>query len=105
MNIFYQYGIVLIIAIMTFGFRYLPFIIKNPFQKNSIFEDIKTYLPASIMFLLVIYSLKETNFKTPDYGIKEILATVTTTFMHVRYRNVLLSIGIGTLAYILLKYL
>lgn len=57
------------------------------------------------MLLLVVYSLKETNFEAPEYGIKEILATMTVTFIHVRYRNVLLSIGIGTLAYVLLQYL
>lgn len=90
-------------ALVTAALRFLPFLI---FGENRKTPPVITYLgrvlPFSIMGMLVVYCLKDMTFSAAPFGIPEIIGCATVAGLHIRKRNTLLSIGIGTVVYMLL---
>lgn len=103
MTIYSSYLIVVVVALITFKLRLLPFIFGNIIEKNNTLKYIKNYLPASIMLILVIYTLKDINYKLPPYGLNELNSILLIVILHLRYRNALLSMISGTVFYILMS--
>lgn len=95
--------IVLVGALVTAATRFLPFLIFGSSRKTP---DIIVYLgkvlPYAIMGMLVVYCLKDASFLQYPYGIPEILGCLIVAGLHIWKRNSLLSIGVGTVAYMLL---
>ena len=90
-------------ALVTAALRFLPFLI---FGENRKTPPVITYLgrvlPFSIMGMLVVYCLKDMTFSAAPFGIPEIIGCATVAGLHIWKRNTLLSIGIGTMVYMLL---
>lgn len=96
----------IIISMVTLGTvitRFLPFII---FPDNKETHPYITYLgkvlPFSVIGLLVVYCLKGVNLKSASYGLPEAIAIICIAVLHHWKNNVLLSIGAGTVIYMLL---
>ena len=51
----------------------------------------RKYFPAVIMTILIVYSIKDVNFKN-SYGIKRIGTYYFTTILHLIFKNYLISI-------------
>ena len=98
--------IVAVVALVTIGLRFLPFLI---FGENRQTPPIIAYLgqvlPFAIMGMLVVYCLKDMTFTAAPFGIPDILGCATVAALHVWKRNTLLSIGLGTVVYMLLVQL
>ena len=83
--------------------RFLPFIIFNEHRPTPDFiRYIGKYLPSAVFGMLVIYCLKNVSVFTGTHGIPEFLAILLTGFLHVKKRNMFLSIGGGTVFYMIL---
>ena len=54
------------------------------------------------MGMLVVYCLKGVSFTAFPFGIPEFLGCAVVTLLHIWKRNTLLSIGAGTVCYMLL---
>ena len=97
---------IVVVALVTAGLRFLPFLI---FGENRTTPPLITYLgqvlPYAIMGMLVVYCLKDTSFVSGSFGIPEILSCAVVALLHVWKRNTLLSIGAGTVCYMLLVQL
>ena len=59
-------------------------------------------LPCSIMGMLVVYCLKDITFLHSPHGIPELLSCAVVAGLHIWKRSTLLSIGAGTLCYMIL---
>ena len=59
-------------------------------------------LPTSVMGMLVVYTFKETVILSYPYGIPELIALIVTVGLHLWKRNMLVSIGVGTVVYMIL---
>ena len=59
-------------------------------------------LPASVMGMLVVYTFKETVVLSYPYGIPELIALIVTVGLHLWKRNMLVSIGVSTVVYMIL---
>ncbi len=98
--------LIAVIALVTALLRFLPFII---FGEGRETPDIIVYLgkmlPYAIMGMLVIYCLKDITFFKSPFGIPELIGCTVTAALHVFKRNTLLSIGAGTVIYMLLVQL
>lgn len=98
--------IIAVIALVTAALRFLPFLI---FRENRKTPPIVSYLgqvlPYAIMGMLVVYCLKGVSFSAFPFGIPEFLGCAVVTLLHIRKRNTLLSIGVGTVCYMLLVQL
>ncbi len=94
---------IIVIAVVTALLRFLPFWI---FGENRQTPPIITYLgqvlPYAIMGMLVVYCLKDVKFISAPFGLPEIIGCAVVTLLHVWKRNTLLSIGGGTVCYMLL---
>ena len=98
--------LVAIVALVTAFLRFLPFLI---FGENRTTPPLIAYLgrvlPFAIMGMLVVYCLKDVRFRSGSFGIPEILGCAVVALLHVWKRNTLLSIGVGTVCYMLLVQL
>ena len=94
------------VALVTAGLRFLPFLI---FGEKRTTPPLITYLgqvlPYSIMGMLVIYCLKEVSVLHAPFGIPEAIGCAVVALLHIWKRNTLLSIGAGTVCYMLLVQL
>lgn len=95
--------IISMVAIGTVITRFLPFILfKNIKTNGSYIGYLGKVLPYSAIGLLVVYCLKTANFKIPAHGIPEAIAIVCIIALHYWKENTLLSIGAGTVIYMVL---
>ena len=106
MNMTHSILIIVIGCIVTAITRFLPFLI---FRKNAktpaIIDHLGKVLPFAIMGMLVVYCLKDVTLLSAPYGIPELLGCATVALLHVWKRNTLLSIGGGTVLYMILVQL
>lgn len=95
--------IILAVAITTFATRVVPFLI---FPKGKEIPPIIQYLgkvlTPAVIGMLVVYCLKSTSIVMPPHGIPEVIAVSITALLHIWKRNNLLSIGGGTVLYMVL---
>ena len=100
---------VLLIAVamlVTMATRFLPFLIFGEKRRTPpIIEYLGTVLPCAIIGMLVVYCLKDVSFLTNPFGLPELIACVVVAALHVWKRSSLLSIGGGTVCYMLLVQL
>ena len=98
--------IIAVVALVTTGLRFLPFLI---FNENRTTPPLVTYLgqvlPFAIMGMLVVYCLKDVSITSDPFGIPELLCCGVVAGLHIWKRNTLLSIGAGTVCYMLLVQL
>lgn len=83
--------------------RFLPFILFNEKYKTPVFiQYIGKYLPSAIFGMLVVYCLRNVQIFQGTHGIPELLSIIITGILHIRKRQMLLSIAGGTICYMLL---
>ena len=99
----YNIAMIAVMALVTMATRFLPFLIFGEKRKTP---ELITYLgkvlPCAIMGMLVVYCLKEVSVLQFPYGIPELLGIVFVAVLHLWKRNSLLSIGAGTVFYMVL---
>lgn len=102
----YSVWIIVVATLVTMATRFLPFLIFSNGRKTP---DIIVYLgkvlPYAIMGMLVVYCLKDVSFFSAPYGIPELLGCIAVAILHIWKRNSLLSIGVGTVFYMILVQL
>jgi len=95
-----------VIAFTTLLTRALPFVIFSSGKKTPrMITYLGTVLPYAIIGMLVVYSFRFVSFITHPYGIGEIIAGTFVLIVHRWKHNLLLSIGGGTVLYMLLVQL
>ena len=99
-------AMVAIVAAVTILLRFLPFWI---FGENRTTPPLITHLgqvlPFAIMGRLVVYCLKDVTLTSAPFGIPELIGCALVAALHVWKRNTLLSIGCGTVCYMILVQL
>lgn len=95
--------VVLALAAGTVITRFLPFLLfpKGKQMPKSV-EYMGKTLPYATMGLLVVYCLKGTAVLSYPYGLPELLAVGAVVLLHIWKKNSLLSIGAGTVIYMVL---
>ena len=94
---------ILTVAAATFFTRLLPFLL---FPANKKTPDFVLYLgrvlPYAIMGMLIIYCFKDVEFLSRPFGLPELLAGLFVVLAHKWKHSLLLSIGGGTVLYMVL---
>ncbi len=95
-----------VMALVTAALRFLPFLV---FGENRETPPLIAYLgkilPFAIMGMLVVYCLKDVTLNAAPFGIPEALGCAVVALLHIWKRNTLLSVGAGTVCYMLLVQL
>lgn len=102
MNDLYPYLVVLIAAVVTIVIRFLPFIVFHGRQTPPVIMYLGRVLPAAIMGMLVVYCLRNTEIAGETHGLPESISCIIVILLHKWKRNTLLSIIVGTAAYMIL---
>lgn len=94
---------ILIVCIVTFLLRALPFLIfRNKEKVPPIILYLGSYFPAAIFGFLVIYCLKGVSFSSVSSYLPSFISIVYIVLIHLWKKNYLLSILSGTLLYMIL---
>lgn len=87
----------------TMATRFLPFLVfsgDKPAPKYI--QYLGKALPAAIFGMLMVYCLKNVSILTGSHGIPELIAIAVVVSLHLWKRQMLLSIAVGTVCYMLL---
>ena len=95
--------IVAMVALATQITRWTPFLLFSGDKKlPKVVEDLGRLLPPAMMGLLVVYCLRNVSVVSAPHGLPELISIAVLTALHLWKRNVLLSIGVGTVLYMVL---
>lgn len=94
---------ILAVAAGTVVTRFLPFAVFPENKKIPKYvEYLGRVLPSAVIALLVVYCLKSVSITTYPFGVPELIAITAVVLLHLWKHNSLLSIGGGTVIYMLL---
>ncbi len=105
MSMSFWQGLVMVgaIAAATILTRFLPFWLFPEGKKTPAYVAyLGQVLPYAVIGLLVVYCLKSVSFSAFPFGLPEAIGVAVTALLHWWKNNMLLSIGAGTLCYMLL---
>ena len=106
MNNLHSALIVAVVALVTIGLRFLPFVVFSGSKPVPPFVAyLGKVLPYAIMGMLVVYCLKDISFMAAGDFVPAFVACAVVVLLHVLRRNTLISIIGGTLCYMALVQL
>lgn len=95
--------IIAVAALVTAVLRFLPFLIFRENRRTpAVIEYLGKVLPYAIMGMLVVYCLKDVTLRTAGGWVPQLISCAVVAGLHIWKRNTLLSIGLGTVCYMLL---
>lgn len=96
-------GIVAAVALVTLCTRALPFFLfRNHAEMPKFVLYLGNVLPFAVMGMLIVYCLKAASVLTYPFGLPELIAVGAVVLLHRWKRNTFLSVGTGTILYMLL---
>lgn len=94
---------IIVIALVTFSTRALPFAIfgrgKEPLP---IIMYLGKYLPPAIITIILIYCFKDVSFISNTFGLPEIIGSLSVVFLQLKFKNTMISIFVSTVIYMIL---
>ncbi len=95
--------IIVLVALTTFATRAIPFILFPEGKEiPKAVQYLGKVLPPAVIGMLVVYCFKSVNLLSFPFGLPELIAGAVVVILHVWKRNNLLSIGVGTVLYMVL---
>ena len=92
--------VIAFVALVTF---LLPFVLFPEGKETPPYvKYLGKVLPFAIIAMLMVYCLKGTSLLEWPYGLPELIAVAAVVVLHLWKKNTLLSIGVGTVLYMLL---
>lgn len=103
MNTIYSLLIIAVVSFCTILLRALPFLIFGGKREVPLtVRYLGKALPPAIMAVLVVYCLRGVSFLQGNHGIPEVISVLVVAGLHIWKKNILLSIGLGTVCYMIL---
>lgn len=99
-QLFLFYGLVILGTVFTRALPFLLFPEKRPIPKYI--KYLAEVLPFTMIGMLVVYCLKDISFVEGNHAIPELISIAVIVILHLWRKNSLLSIGCGSLLYMLL---
>ena len=87
---------------VTFALRALPFAALRPLRGSALVAFLSRHMPAGIMVILAVYTLRAVSLREAPHGLPEALALAVTVALHLWKRNAVASIIGGTALYVVL---
>lgn len=102
-NTGYSAAVIAVVSLCTILLRAFPFLVfggKKEVPKTV--QYLGAVLPASIMAVLVVYCLRSINFTGMSHWLPEAFSSLLVMGLHLWKKNILLSIALGTVCYMVL---
>lgn len=95
--------IIVLVAVTTLATRAIPFILFPEGKEiPKAVQYLGKVLPPAVIGMLVVYCFKSVSVTFFPFGLPELIAGTVVVLLHVWKRNNLLSIGTGTILYMVL---
>ncbi len=102
----YDVAMLVVIALVTAATRFLPFLIFGGHRETpKLIHYLGKVLPCAVMGMLVVYCLKDASLLQAPFCLPELIGIAVVALLHLWKKNSLLSIGVGTVTYMLLVQL
>ena len=101
----YVVAVIVAMGLVTFALRALPFVAAQWLNKHPIVQRLGAFLPLAIMTLLTVHSAAGSAREHAAGPWPELAAIALVAILQWRTRNALLSILLGTGAYVLMRNL
>ena len=90
-------------AVCTFATRLVPFVLfRGDKEPPKIIRYLGNVLPVAIIGVLIVYCIGDFRMQTVNEIMPKLIAVGATALVHLWKKNVLLSISVGTIGYMLL---
>lgn len=102
-SIQHSLAIIAVTALCTVLLRAFPFLVFG--GKKEVPKTVRylgDVLPASIMAVLVVYCLRNIDFAAVGHYLPSLVSCLLVAGLHFWKKNILLSIGLGTVCYMIL---
>lgn len=97
----YTAGVLAIVFAITVALRAVPFAILDPLKESAFVRRMAVWMPVGILLVLAAATFRSSAL--PDRVVPAILAAAVTVVVHLTCgRRTLLSVGAGTLTFVLL---
>ena len=97
----YILAVLAIVFVITLALRAVPFAVLKPLRESRFVATMAIWMPAGILAILAASTFANTVTENPDYFVKAIIAVGVTAAVHlVLGRRTLLSVGLGTLTFV-----
>ena len=94
---------VLVVAAGTMLTRFLPFLVFPANKKTPEYvQFLGRTLPFATIGMLVVYCLRGVAPAVYPHALPELITVIVVVALHIWRRNTLISVGVGTLLYMLL---
>lgn len=94
---------ILAVTLGTMLTRFLPFLLfPNSSKTPRFIRYLGKVLPYAVMGMLVVYCLRSVTLTAAPFGAPEAIAVLCVAGLHLWKKNTLLSIGAGTVLYMVL---
>lgn len=90
------------VALVTWGLRAFPFLIFGNRELPQLVRYLGYVLPPAIMVILVCYCIRNIRFGEYFYGLAEIISILLVILVHIKKKNMYISIMVGTICYMIL---
>ncbi|MGE5489779.1 MAG: branched-chain amino acid transporter permease [Actinomycetota bacterium] len=90
-------------GLVTFALRALPFVADHWLRRQPVVQRLGQFLPLAIMTLLLVHSAAGAAREHGGAPWPELVAVALVVALQWRSRNALLSIGLGTAVYVLMR--
>mgnify|MGYP001033620818 FL=1 len=96
-------AIIFVVSATIFFTRLIPFLFfPNGKELPPVIRYLGRVLPPAVIGMLVIYCFKSVEFTHAPFGLPELIAGAAVVLLHAWKRNNMLSIGVGTVLYMVL---
>ncbi len=99
----YIVGVLAIVFTITLALRAVPFAILKSLRESKVVKAMATWMPVGILAILAASTFRTSMGSDGSHVIHALIAVAVTAAVHLTAgRRTLLSVGAGTLAYVLL---
>lgn len=92
-----------VMFLVTVALRAAPFVALTRLRDSRVVRYLGRTMPAGVMAVLVVYTLRGTTTTTPESWLPALAALALTLAVHLACRRAAASIVLGTATYMLLR--
>lgn len=98
----YLVEVAMVAATVTWSLRAVPFTLLGPLRSSALLPFLAERLPAGVMVILVIYTLRHVDFVATSSIVPAAAGVAVTAALHLWRSNMVLSLVVGTATYVTL---
>lgn len=103
MDVIHSVAIIAVVSACTILIRAVPFLLfGGSRQVPETIHYLGKFLPEAIMATLVIYCLRNIEIVEGTHGFPELISVALVAVLHLWKKNILISVGLGTICYMVL---